>query len=96
MDLEEYALDLCPVPDLSHLTAQSKLDIENLWNRLRSLKVPSLVEQLEGSHPFRTELDDGLLRILGISDEEQRGKMISAFRKGALTVIKSLQQTMQS
>ncbi len=72
MDLEEYALDRCPVPDLRHLSKEKCKQIDELWEKLKSINVPSLLEQLEGSHPFRLELDDGLLQILGIDDQEQK------------------------
>ncbi|NIO36424.1 hypothetical protein GTO27_01830 [Candidatus Bathyarchaeota archaeon] len=96
MDLEEYALDRCPVPDIGQLTQEQCNMINQLWEKIRNIEVPSLIEQLESNHPFRAELDDGVLRILvlGISNAEQRTSLANIFRRGAYTAIKALQRTM--
>jgi hypothetical protein len=94
MDLEEYALDKCPVPDITQLTPQQCKKINDLWEKIKNVEVPSLIDQLESNHPFRTELDDGLLLILGISDVRQRTALASVFRRGAYTAIRALQDTM--
>lgn len=94
MDLEEYALDRCPVPDVGQLTQEQCNMIDQLWEKIRNVEVPSLIEQLESNHPFRAELDDGLLQILGISSAEQRTSLADIFRRGAHTAIRALQRTM--
>jgi len=94
MDLEEYALDRCPVPDVSRLTQKQRNMINQLWEKIRNMEVPSLIEQLETNHPFRAELDDGILQILGISDAEKRASLTNIFRRGVSTAIKALQRTM--
>jgi hypothetical protein len=94
MDLEEYALDRCPVPDVGRITQEQRDMIDQLWEKIRNIEAPSLFEQLESNHPFRTELDDGILQILGISNMEQRTSLANTFRRGAHTAIKTLQQTM--
>ena len=94
MDLEEYALDRCPVPDVGQLTQEQCNMINQLWEKIRNIEVPSLIEQLESNHPFRAELDDGILQILGISNAERRTFLTNIFRRGAYTAIKALQHTM--
>jgi hypothetical protein len=95
MDLEEYALNRCPVPDLTQLTSQQCKMIDDLWEKIKDIEVPSLIDQLESNHPFRTELDDGLLLIMGISDPKQRAVLASIFRRGAYSAIRALRDTMQ-
>ncbi len=96
MDLEEYAMDRCPVPDVSKLTEKDFQAIEALWEKLSKRKVPSLLEQLESPASFRLELDDGVLRILGISDPAERLHMVERFQNGAYSAIKALANTMRS
>jgi hypothetical protein len=95
MDLEEYAIDRCPVPDVGQLTQEQRHRINQLWERISKIEVPSLIEQLECNHPFRVELDNGLLQILGISDPERRESLATIFRRGIYTAIKALQDTMR-
>ena len=94
MDLEEYAMDRCPVPDVSNLSEEDSKAIENLWRKVSKMEVPSLVSQLAGPSTFREELDDGLLKILGISNQEERRRMASLFQKGAYSAIQALSKTM--
>jgi type I restriction-modification system DNA methylase subunit len=81
MDLEEYALDRCPVPDLSKLTQTDCDSIEELWQKISRTQVPSLVEQLRDGNAFRRELDEGMLRILGISDQQERERLSNIFQR---------------
>lgn len=94
MDLEEYALDRCPVPDVGQITKEQHHMINQLWEKIRNIEVPSLIDQLESNHPFRTELDNGILQILGISDLERRTFLANIFRRGVYAAIKALQNTM--
>jgi hypothetical protein len=94
MDLEEYALDKCPVPDIGQLTSEQCNMINELWEKIKSIEVPSLIDQLESNHPFRAELDDGILRILGIKGSEHRTSAAYVFRRGVYAAIKALQNTM--
>jgi len=94
MDLEEYALDKCPVPDIGQLTSEQCNMINELWEKVKGIEVPSLMDQVESNHPFRAELDDGILRILGVKDSEHRTSLASVFRRGVYTAIKALQDTM--
>ena len=95
MDLEEYAMDKCPVPDVSNLSEEDNEAIENLWQKVSRMEVPSLVKQLANPSSFRKELDDGLLKILGISDQEERHRMATLFQKGAYSAIDTLSKTMR-
>ena len=96
MDLEEYALDRCPVPDISKLAEKDHEAIGDLWQKLSQHKVPSLLEQLASPASFRDELDDGLLGILGISDPVEQRQMVMRFQKGAYSAINALANTMRS
>jgi hypothetical protein len=94
MDLEEYALDNCPIPDVGKLSQDNCDAINVLWERIKNIQAPSLIEQLETNHPFRAELDDGILKLLGIEDSQQRTLMADRFRRGAYVAIDTLKRTM--
>jgi len=82
------------VPDVGQLTRENCDAINELWERIKNIEVPSLVEQLETNHPFRAELDDGILRLLGIENAKQRTLLAAIFRRGAYVAIEALKQTM--
>lgn len=96
MDLEEYAMDKCPVPDLSTLTPKQCEAIESLWDELRDVEVDSLVKQLKSPDAFRRRLDEGLLEILGVSNSHDRRRIANAFEAGILAAINALSKTMSS
>jgi len=94
MDLEEYALDRCPVPDLTKLTETDRSFVEELWERVSKIEVTSLIDQLREGVPFRRELDEGLLKLLGVSDKQERSRLATSFEKGAYAAINALLQSM--
>lgn len=94
MDLEEYALDRCPVPDFSKLTQDDYNAVDELWQKVSKIEVPSLLEQLSTHSTFRMDLDEGLLKILGISDAPERRRLAEIFQKGAYAAIHALSLSM--
>jgi len=91
--MEQYVLNRLPMPDFSALTEAQWHQVEALYEKARSGRLPSLVDQLR-DHSIREEIDEGLLALLGVRREES-ASLGRAMRVGALAAINLLAGTMQ-
>lgn len=69
-DIMESDLTLMRIIDVSKLSLGDKEILLSLFDKLRNIEFPSIIEQLKTSFWARTELDKTILSILGFSDEE--------------------------
>jgi hypothetical protein len=92
--LQKSSVDKMRIPDIGRLESKDWKEVSNLWTRVSKMDLPSLIDQLEKNEGFRVELDDGLLRLLGIDDENARKNIASELRKGGLAAISALKHSM--
>ena len=65
---DEFAL--IDIIDLNKLSTKEKESLLNLFEKLKDVEFPSIIEQLENRFWARVELDKTILKILGFSDGE--------------------------
>lgn len=94
--LDKFLIDLVPIPDFDALSQKDWEGVDNLWNELDQVQLPSLLDQVKGVHSYRVRLDDGILELLGVGDSERRKEIGSVVRAGLLDVIQALKRTMES
>jgi hypothetical protein len=61
---------LFKILDINKLTPQEKQSLLNLFEKLKDVEFPSILEQLEDRFWARVELDKTILQILGFSKRE--------------------------
>ena len=92
--MEEYVLYPLRFPDTTAFSERDWTLVEELYDALKNLQWPSLVEQLK-DHQIRRDLDDGMLRLLGIEDARRREQIGRTIRRGVEVAINALQETMR-
>ena len=68
--LHEYQIRHSLMLNPKMLTQQEKSALLDLFERLKSQKFPSLLEQLRGRFWARVEIDRAILKVLGFSEQE--------------------------
>jgi len=63
-------LILFDIFDMDKLTDKDKKALVNLFDKLKKVKFPSILEQLENRFWARVELDKTILKILGLADKD--------------------------
>jgi hypothetical protein len=81
-------------PDLLRLDDEKKKQFLDLFEKLRKIDFPSLIQQLETGFQARIELDDAFMKVLGVAKEVERKRMGDSLRRAALAQIRSLKTTM--
>jgi hypothetical protein len=94
LKIEQYTTKQLPIPDPNRFGLEEWKQVERLWLRVSKKSQPSLVEQLEQDHRSRTDLDDGILLLLGFSDSSERKVLAQSVRTGLLRTIQALQKSM--
>lgn len=64
MIMDFFLLD----PDI--LNENQKKALLNIFDEIRNIEFPSLIEQLERGHPARRKIDNAVLKILGFDEDE--------------------------
>jgi hypothetical protein len=70
MHIMETDLVLCDILNIRNLSLKERQNLLNLFQKIRSVKFPSIFEQLEKKFWARVELDKTVLKILGFSNKE--------------------------
>ena len=70
MKIHEYMLKETYVPDLRKISKKEKGSLLQLFDKIRNVSFPSIVEQLKNKFWAREEIDKTFLKVLGFSDEE--------------------------
>jgi len=58
------------LPDLKLLNKNKKGELLSLYEKLKNVEFPSILEQFEKRFWARVELDKAILKVLGFSDKE--------------------------
>jgi hypothetical protein len=82
------------LPDPSALSSEDWALVDRLWDRVGRVRLKSLTEQLGDGDPFREQLDDGLLELVGIATQPERTRLAVSFRRGAFGAIRALRGAM--
>lgn len=94
--MERFTLDRLLIPDFHTFSRAMWEKSEKLWKTVSRLRASSLLDQLSSDSPFRTELDNGLLDLIGISDEVVRRVTGETVRAGVRAAILALRESMGS
>lgn len=70
LQLDEYALKELAVPDLRNLSESDISMLLNTFEKIRQVKLPSILEQLQIDFWVRRTIDTTWLKIFGYSDNE--------------------------
>jgi hypothetical protein len=64
LQLDKYVLETLLVPDLRHLTEEKKNRLLQVFEEVRNVEFPSLLEQLDNAHVMRRKIDAVWLEAL--------------------------------
>ena len=92
---EKSFVDRTPFPDFDRLTEENWTAVERLYDNLKDAEWKSLIEQLETDEESRARLDDGLLKLMGIDDGDERKRIRDVLRSGVLCVVETLRKSMR-
>jgi hypothetical protein len=65
LQLDKYVLETLLVPDLRGLTEEKKNRLLQVFEEVRNVEFPSLLEQLDNAHVMRRKIDAVWLEVLG-------------------------------
>ena len=68
VQLDQYALSDSIVLNPKSLSPKDRRELVLLFDRVSKASLPSLLEQLRTNHPVRAEIDEVVLRLLGIPE----------------------------
>jgi hypothetical protein len=94
LKLEDFAIELLPVPNPENLTDRQLELINRAFKHAGRAEWPSLMEQLKNETKGRKIVDDLILCLAGISSPNERLKLNRVFRLGAHAALEALLQTM--
>lgn len=64
-DIKKYI-----IPAMENLSKKEFDSLLQLFNEVRDVRLPSILEQLKGKHPTRIKIDKAILQILGFNEKE--------------------------
>jgi type I restriction-modification system DNA methylase subunit len=70
MKLHQYQIRNSFTLNIKMLNSEDRKILLVLFDKLKNLEFPSILEQIKGKYPLRVEIDRAILRVLGFSDEE--------------------------
>ena len=72
MKIHNYMLEELLVPRFDKLSKSDRNELLDVFEQVKSVEFPSILEQLRSSHPLRRRIDEVWLRILGYSGRVDR------------------------
>lgn len=69
-DIMETDLSLFKCFNFNELSNRDIKILERLFNKLKTVKFPSILEQIKNRFPGRIELDKTILKVIGLNDKE--------------------------
>jgi hypothetical protein len=93
--MDKFMIDRLPIPDMNRLSGEDWALVGDLWKAVSHIRLVSLFDQLRTDNSFRSKLDDGILRLLGVLKDDDRAKIAAIVRTGVLEAILALKQTME-
>jgi len=72
MKIHEYMLKETYVPSLRKMSKKERESLLQLFNKVRNISFPSIVEQLKNRFWARETVDKAFLKILGFNDKETK------------------------
>lgn len=94
LKLEDFAVELLPVPNPENLTDRQVDMVNRAFEHAGQSEWPSLMEQLKNETEGRKIVDDLILCLAGIDSPNERSRLGHVFRLGAHTALEALLQTM--
>lgn len=91
--LEQFTTEQVVMPDVSKLTPEHWISVNELWERVSRTDMPSLLEQLENGDSTRLDLDMTLLGFMGVHDGQEK-LLAELLERGLLEAIRMLLATM--
>jgi hypothetical protein len=70
LQLDEYVLEETLTPDFSKIEKDKIIDLLTLFDELKDVKFPSILEQLEREFSPRVKIDKAFLKVLGLSEQD--------------------------
>jgi hypothetical protein len=70
MNYDKYVLESSFVLDTEKLDSKNRRLLLQLFDKIKDIKFPSLLDQLRKKHPQRVELDKTIMRAIGFNDEK--------------------------
>jgi len=94
LKLEEFAVDLLPIPDFTKLSDEDKKMISQIFEKANQMEWPCLLDQLRNGFEGRRIIDDLMFQLVGIASLEERARLQEKLRLGVYTAIETLRRTM--
>jgi hypothetical protein len=91
LQLDKYVLETLLVPDLRRLTEEKKNRLLQVFEEVRNVEFPSLLEQLDNAHVTRRKIDAVWLEALG----EDRPEILPTLYKALSKEIHLLKRMME-
>lgn len=70
MKLHQYQIRSSLIPKLKIMTQEDRNNLLALYERLRTVEFPSILDQLRGRFKQRVEIDKAMLKMLGHSEHD--------------------------
>ena len=92
MKFEQFTTEQLTYPDPVKLSEEQWREIDECWDTLSGMEVPSLLEQLQKGNKVREQIDTTLLQLLGVSKGDAR-LLSKELQSGVLAAIDLLRKT---
>jgi len=70
MKLHKYQIGNSMTPNLRLLTPQERKSLIDIFEKVKKVEFPSILEQLKNRYPLRVEIDRAVLKVLGFDGAE--------------------------
>jgi len=70
LEIGKYMLNKFLILDPQNLSKKEKNSLLDVFDNIKDVTFPSILDQLKTKFPARTEIDKAVLKVLGLADDE--------------------------